>query len=154
MLACSVKLSVAFVAVAAVLAAGDPFAGTWKLNLAKSKFHPGPPPKSRVRKHEPQGAGMRTTTEGIDAEGKPELIWSVVTLDGKDFAIHGAPNYNAAALTLIDAYTWQGVLKRDGKQVGAVKLVVSGDGKVLTLTGHGTDAKGRPFHNVSIYEKQ
>ena len=32
-------------------AADDPLMGTWKLNLAKSKFQPGPPPKSIVRKH-------------------------------------------------------------------------------------------------------
>lgn len=32
---------------------GDMRLGTWKLNLAKSKYAPGPAPKSQTRKWEP-----------------------------------------------------------------------------------------------------
>ena len=44
--------AVIFLAMAAeglVIAQSDPFVGTWKLNLAKSKFNPGPAPKSQTR---------------------------------------------------------------------------------------------------------
>jgi hypothetical protein len=32
----------------ALVAADNPFVGTWKLNVAKSKFSPGPPPQSQT----------------------------------------------------------------------------------------------------------
>ncbi len=32
--------------------------------------------------------------------------------------------------------------------------VVSKDGKVMTLTSKGTDAKGQQVHNVAVYDKQ
>jgi hypothetical protein len=50
------------------LAQSDPFLGTWQLNLAKSKYSPGPPPKSQTVNF--QGEGGRITVVGIDAAGK------------------------------------------------------------------------------------
>ena len=148
------KLAVAWLAAASVLAAADPFVGTWKINLAKTKYDPGPPPKSLIRKYEPQGAGIKATTEGIDGEGKPILVWTVLTFDGKDCAIHGAQNYDTGTATRIDANTWKAVLKKSGKQVGTVTLAVSGGGKILTISGKAIDAKGRPYHNIAVYDKQ
>jgi hypothetical protein len=40
-----------------LLAQDNPFAGTWKLNLTKSKFEPGPAPKSLTRTIVAQGDG-------------------------------------------------------------------------------------------------
>jgi hypothetical protein len=31
---------------------------------------------------------------------------------------------------------------------------VSADGKTLTITAKGTDAQGKPVHNVQVFEKQ
>jgi hypothetical protein len=40
--------------------------GTWKLNVAKSKFEPGPGPKEQIRIHEDRGAeGIRITTKTV-----------------------------------------------------------------------------------------
>jgi hypothetical protein len=44
---------------------------TWKLNLAKSKFSPGPPPRSQTLSYQAEGQGMKATNEGIDAQGNP-----------------------------------------------------------------------------------
>ncbi len=41
--------------------AADPASGTWELNLAKSKFSPGPPPKSLTRTFEATGADVKYT---------------------------------------------------------------------------------------------
>ena len=46
------KLAFALFGLAAVLIAAEPFAGTWKLNTAKSKYTPGPPPKSATITYE------------------------------------------------------------------------------------------------------
>src|SRR5438105_2864171 len=41
--------------------AADPFMGTWKLNLAKSSYKPGPAPRSVVFTVEPAGQGLRAS---------------------------------------------------------------------------------------------
>ena len=60
-----VTLILAMMAVPAGLRAADaPFVGTWKLNVAKSKYNPGPPPKSQTYQFEPSGAnGVKFTAE-------------------------------------------------------------------------------------------
>jgi hypothetical protein len=50
--------------------ADNPFVGTWKLNLAKSKFDPGPPVRSRTVTVEPAGDGVKWSIEQVDANGK------------------------------------------------------------------------------------
>jgi hypothetical protein len=40
---------VAFCMTASLFAADDPFNGTWKLNVSKSKFAPAPGPQGRTR---------------------------------------------------------------------------------------------------------
>src|SRR6476660_10159320 len=53
------------------LAQGDPLIGTWVLNVAKSKYTPGPPPKEQTTTFEAEGKGVKVTTKGIDSAGKP-----------------------------------------------------------------------------------
>ena len=43
--------------------------GSWKLNVEKSKFSPGPAPKGITTKFEP--AGYTTTVKGTTAKGEP-----------------------------------------------------------------------------------
>jgi hypothetical protein len=33
-------------------------------------------------------------------------------------------------------------------------IVLSADGKILTVTTEGTGPNGQPIHNVAVYEKQ
>ena len=49
------------------LTQSSPLIGTWKLNLAKSKFSPGPPPKSQTLTFEGAGQDLKNTAETIDA---------------------------------------------------------------------------------------
>jgi hypothetical protein len=41
---------------------GDPSLGTWQLNVAKSKFEPGPAPKSETRTYAQTPAGIQIGT--------------------------------------------------------------------------------------------
>ena len=51
--------------------AADPFIGTWKLNVAKSKApDPSLLPKSEVFKNVAQGNLIKTTFDGVDSQGK------------------------------------------------------------------------------------
>ena len=52
----------------------------------------------------------------------------------------------------IDAFTIDAIVKKAGSVVNATRLVVSRDGKALTITENGTGPKGRATHGVRIYK--
>ena len=63
----------------------DPWIGTWKLNVAKSTFSPGPPPGSNTVKIEVvAGGGQKQTFDGINAQGRPFHSERVTKFDGAD----------------------------------------------------------------------
>src|SRR5262245_2152867 len=132
----------------------DPIIGTWKLNLAKSKLSPGPPPKSQTLTYEAVGQGVKVTVKGTDAEGKPIDIQSTANYDGKDYPVTGNPNWDTVARKRIDAYTMEITRKKAGKVVSTGTIVVSKDGKTQTLKEKGVNAKGEKFSNTVVYEKQ
>ena len=64
--------------------------GTWKLNVAKSKFEPGPGPKELVRIHEDAGGGqIRITTKTVGTDGTAGSPVYTYRADGKDNPISG-----------------------------------------------------------------
>src|SRR5262245_2998960 len=69
--------------------------GTWKLNLAKSKYSPGPAPKSQAVTYEAVGQGVKVTAKGTNAEGQPVDYQYTANYDGKDYPITGNPNFDA-----------------------------------------------------------
>jgi hypothetical protein len=132
----------------------DPFIGTWKLNLAKSKYNPGPPPKSQTVTYEAVGQGYKLTNKTTDAEGKLINIQLTADLDGKDYPVTGAPDVDAQAWKRIDAYTLESTRKKAGKVVATATMVVSKDGKTRTITEKGVNAKGEKFSNTVVLDKQ
>ena len=144
---------VAFFTANATLAA-DAFSGTWKLNLTKSKYDPGPPPKGpNVSKIEAIAGGLKFTNDGVNSEGKPtHNEWSG-KFDGKDNPVKGDPNRDTAALKKIDDYTIEITNKKDGKVTTVVRAVFSRDGKTRTQTSQGTNVKGIKVNNTTVYEK-
>jgi hypothetical protein len=133
----------------------DPFVGTWRLNLAKSTYSPGPPPKSTTSTYEAAGQGYKVSVKTEPASG-PAQQWSYTSnLDGKDAPITGNnPNADMVSVKRIDANTLEIVSKKGGKVTATQKNVVAADGKTRTVTTTGTDAQGRKVNNVAVYEKQ
>ena len=142
---------------AAVLATAqtkDPFVGTWTLNVAKSKYDPGPAPKGGTTTYEAAGKGYKVTVKAEPASG-PALQWSYTTdLDGKDSPMAGNPNADAIAVKRVDANNLEAVAKKGGKELTNQKRVVSGDGKTMTITMTGMNAQGQKVNNVAVYEKK
>jgi hypothetical protein len=135
--------------------AADSNIGTWKLNLAKSKFDPGPAPKSQTLKIEAWGAdGVKYTADGVDAEGKPSHWELQAKYDGKFVPFTGNPDSDMLAYKRIDANTVEATTQLKGKAAQTTKVVVSADGKTRTLTQTGKDAKGQTVNNVVVYDKQ
>ena len=133
------RIVVVLVALAALLVASstarsqssDPWIGTWKVNLAKSTYKPGPKPTvAATVKMEPSAGATKTTIDGSDPEGKPIHTESVGKFDGKDNPVTGAQAPNTTtALKRINGRTFEAVNKVDGKPTVTTRVVVSADGK-------------------------
>jgi hypothetical protein len=132
----------------------DPFVGTWTLNLAKSKYSPGPPPKSVTVTYEAAEPGYKVSVKTEPASGQMQE-WSYTThLDGKDSPVTGNPNADTIAVKRIDARTLETVSKKGGKATITGRIVLSADGKTRTNTQTGTGANGQKVNNVLVFEKQ
>ena len=136
------------------LSAADSAIGTWKLNAAKSKYTPGPPPKSATITYEQTADGIKRTGESVDAEGKTTSFEYTAKYDGKDYPVTGSDLYDTITLKRINDRTAEATLKKSGKIVSHARRSISKDGKVMTLTISGTNPKGKKMHNVAVYDKQ
>lgn len=128
--------------------------GTWTLNVAKSKYSPGPAPTSATTKIEAVGAGVKVTVDQAFA-GAPRHWEYTANNDGKDVPVTGNnPDADMISRTRVNATTVQTVNKKGGKVTTTNTSVISSDGKTRTVTQKGTDAKGQVINNVTVYEKQ
>jgi hypothetical protein len=131
--------------------------GTWKVNIAKSTYNPGPPPKSQTRVDEASPDRLKATVEGVDAKGARVAYECDVKYDGKDYPIVGIGSPSGAetlGFTHVDTWTAEGFLKKGGKVVQTTTTRLSKDGKTLTVMSKGINASGQPTNNVTIWEKQ
>jgi hypothetical protein len=134
--------------------AAENWLGTWKLDVAKSSFVPGPGPKRLTIKWETTKDGIKFTADGVDAEGKPIHTEYVSKFDGQEIPYKGNPDADTASPTKIDDNSYETIWKKDGKPTITGKLVVSEDGKTLTITHTGTNAKGQTVNSTFVYHKQ
>src|SRR5205823_14701309 len=119
----------------------------------KSKFNPGPAPKSATRIYEINGDTIRYTQNGVDADGKQAQIQFTAKYDGKDYPITGVPGTDTISLKRIDAYTFESTQKKGSKVVNTGRNRISEDGKVVTYTAQGTNAKGEKISSVQVFDK-
>ena len=133
-------------------AQADPTIGTWKLNLAKTKYTAGQAPKSTTLVITAAGQGVKLTSESVLADGSTRKISYTATYDGKDAAVTGTPDYDTISLKKT-ATGMDGSRKKAGKVVQIFSRVVSADGKTMTVTSTGTNAAGK-VDNVQVYDKQ
>jgi len=145
------SLAAALLASAAIAAAqGDqnsPFTGTWKLNVAKSRFKPGPAPKSETVTIAQEG---KVSVETVDAQDKT-VDWSYTPSGDEAVPIEGMENSTVMSKTSGNTveHTW-----KMNSQNSTGHGVVSKDGKRMTYTLTGTNAQGQHEHNVMIFEKE
>jgi hypothetical protein len=128
--------------------------GTWKLNVAKSKFSPGPGPKSQTITWKPSATGFDFTVESVNAEGKPTQQQSSGNFEGKPYAFKGTTTSGMRTMKWLDVFTVEEVDTVDGKVRASRTGVISKDGKMLTVTAKGMNAQGQPTSGMGVYEKQ
>ena len=129
--------------------------GTWKLNVAKSRFTPGPGWRSQVRTHTLQAdGGVLIVWTGIGGHGEPMNVSFISRLDGKDYPMTGSDNYGTLNGVAVDAFTVKSEEKRGGKVAGIAVRTLSADGKVMTITDEGSNRKGEKFSQVLVFDRQ
>ena len=133
--------------------AADPIDGTWKLNVAKSKFS-GTAPKSATRVYTESADGSTLDQKMVGADGKEMSMHATLVYDGKDHPITGNPDADSGAGKAIDAHTSEFTLKKGGKVVGSVHRAVSADGKTLTVNNKGTHTDGKTYDDTLVFDKQ
>src|SRR3954452_10360106 len=96
----------AILMLSAAAQAADNYLGTWTLNVAKSKYDPGPAPKSQTTKLEAVADGaIREIGDRVNADGsKTQWQWTA-KLDGRDYPVQGDPDRDMVALKKIDDNT-------------------------------------------------
>jgi quercetin dioxygenase-like cupin family protein len=134
-------------------AQADPFNGTWKLNLSKSTFDPGPAPKSGTAFIASSGDSVKLINEGVTAAGVTARWEYVANHDGKDYPMKGSPDADVLSLKRINPSTVESTYKKGGKVTLVNTRTVSADGKTMTVTVKGTNAQGQKVNNVLVYEK-
>lgn len=142
--------------VAAILpAADDKFTGTWKSNGAKSTPATSAPQSVTV-KYEVTADGITASSETTDPAGKVTSGGYTAKFDGKYVAYKGGGPLGADTIALkrVNASTIQATMQRGGKVIGTSKRVVSSDGKTMTITTNGTNAKGEKVNTTLVFDKQ
>jgi hypothetical protein len=142
------------VAVFAQAPAAKNMAGTWKLDAAKSKFSPGPTPKSQIAKLEAVDGGLKVVSDRVEADGKNTHFEWTAKFDGKDAPVTGDPGRDAVSVKKVDDYTLDITNKKAGKVTTTIHAVYAKDGKSRTETVTGTDAQGHKIENVTQWTKQ
>ena len=148
-----IALLISAVAASLCLAADDAFMGTWKLNEAKSKV-PAGAYKNTTVVYAQSGDELTITVDGVDPSGKAvHHLWTG-KMDGKDYAAKGSDMHDTRAYTKVDAHPLTYTVKKDGKNVGNGKVVVSADGKSRTVTETDKGADGKELSTMAVYDKQ
>jgi len=148
-----------------ITAATNPILGTWRLNLEKSKFESGPPPRGQTRQYSQRHDGLIVANIwSINAQGNPTFTQTVSKYDGKEYGQYnqttletfqatGTQTANTQAFAVVDAYTVDITNKVDGRVSTTSRRTVSEDGKTMTHVVKGTNAQGKPYTNLLVFDK-
>jgi hypothetical protein len=132
----------------------DPRVGTWQLNAAKSRYHPGPAPKSQTLTIEAVGQGEKVTSESITASGDKTVTVYTADYDGKPHPLKGSNVADMVTLKRIDTHTTERTDTKGGKVMMTYRRAVSKDGKTMTVTTKGVNAQGQATDNTVVFEKK
>ena len=135
-----------------VSAEQDLIVGTWQLDVAKSRYTPGPPPRNETRTYVRDADGLKGTIRRRHDDGREQVIEYRADFD-HEYPVMGTEAYDTIRLKRIDARTAEAVLSHAGRVFGTARRVISEDGRTLTITFRQED-RGILESNVAVYRKQ
>ena len=147
-------LVVGMACAAVIASATEPVVGTWKLNVAKSTYRPGPAPKGETRIYEAASEGIKVTVKTLEPDGRAVTIHVSANYDGKDYPVNGGGEISAIALKKVDEYKAESTLMHGSIPVATAVREVSKDGKTMTIMYKGTDRHGQSVNNKAVYDRE
>jgi hypothetical protein len=128
--------------------------GTWKLNPARSKYNPGPAPKTMTVVYALTGESLKITVDLVPATGAAQKWETTAGFDGKPHPITGHPTADTITLARINDTTGESTFMKGGKVTAVSRRVLSADGKTLTISTKGKTEDGKPRNDVAVFDKQ
>jgi len=133
----------------------DGWLGSWKENVDKSTYRPGPSPKGpTIAKWEKDGPGLKITTDLVDDKGAKARWVLTSPLDGKDAPVTGGPAGMTRAIKLIEPRTYEIVTKLNGKELTSTRAILSPSGQLQRFVTTGTNAQGQAVSDIIIWQKE
>lgn len=149
-----VSLGCALVLTTAAIAA-ESQSGTWKLNLAQSKYDPPRlAPKSIVTVIRADDEGVMFVVDTVSSQGKATHYEYSARYDGKDYPTTGDSARDSNAIEKIDDYTFDSTAKKNGKVTTRTRTIYSRDGRLRTLTVTGITADGQEVNHIQVFDRQ
>jgi hypothetical protein len=148
------KLALLSLSVPLVIWAADPFVGTWKLNLTKSHYTTGTPPKEQTITTSESGDNQDTTVTFTPADGSPISYHFMTPMKGGTGSVVQGAGFDAVTAKQINANTRELHFTQGAKDVRTARITVSKDGKTMRTTLKGTDPLGKPVDATLVYDKQ
>lgn len=134
----------AFALPARLVAGKDPFSGLWRLNVEKSDTRLLVPQAIRINA---SGKALRVSEEVENQNATRAMVTTInADFNGKDYPVIGSPLADAAACERLDAHTITITVKKQGDVVVKERLMVSRDGKTLTVSFAN-------FTGVAVFDK-
>lgn len=146
-------LALCLAATSVVMAKTSPHMGTWKLNEAKSKIAKGAA-RNHTVVYAAAGDDIKVTVDGVDGEGNATHNEWTGKFDGKFHDVSTDPTSDQRSYKVLNSHTLLLTGKKGGKVTLSGRIVVSMNGKMRTVTTTGTDAKGKRFKTVAVYDKE
>jgi hypothetical protein len=128
--------------------------GTWRLNVARSTYSPGPPPYRRASHViEPWNDGLKITSEMVYPRGGITHVEWIGKLDGREYEVQGPDELITYAYRAVGDGSYD-ITVRIGGRIAAISHVsVSSDQRSMITRTKGRDAAGREVETVTVYEK-
>jgi hypothetical protein len=134
--------------------APETWVGTWALNVEKSVYNPGPGPYRRgAMTVEIVGDQVRFAYDLVMQRGGVQHMEWTGRFDGEDYMVQGVDDYVTYAYSPVSDREYQVVTKVDRQIVAISTVTVSADGRTLTTSTGGRNARGDEITNVTVYEK-
>jgi len=146
-------LLVGYVGVLDLSAQNERFLGVWELNLAKSSITRGAPPRSEMIVNLAEPGGFRSVLSVVTERGTSVEIHHY-NFDG---AFHQTEGSDPRELSFrrVDQSTIDQDTRRNGQVTVNRRIVVSADGKTMTLVASGTTGGGQKYEkDARVYDKK
>jgi hypothetical protein len=130
----------------------DQLVGAWRLDVAKSRYRPGPAPTSETRTYVRDGENVLGVILRTFPDGRRERIEYTANYD-REYPVTGTEDYDHVVLKRIDRYTSEAVLSHAGRVFGTARRVIAADGKSMTITFRRDSETGVSVLNVAYYDR-